>query len=262
MKHSIDYLAFTVLAAGQYQSAIQCQQAAREHCQEAFNVSLSFGKGIRTGVSATANPLPGFYVHIGNGWLLYEFTGQGCQWLNERGFMSGVLLEFGERVTRLDVCTDILTDCSVLDFATARDEKRTKSFSHVSSPTGETVYIGSRASNRSCKVYRYAPPHPRSSLLRVEHTLRVEDARFAVGVLIQGETVEGLARSLSARYGWLHEAWKASDTDIPLSAYRAPREKGSTVRWIYSQVLPAIETLARQGLIDIEALITELERMK
>lgn len=263
MKHSIDYLAFTVIHGHAPANEVELLRLARAHCLEGFNLSVHFSTGIRPGLKYTANPLPGVYMHIGKGWWLYEFTGQGCSWLTDSGLMDGVLLEYGERTTRIDICTDILTDALPVEFAQLREERKTKSFSVVQSPTGETCYIGSRSSARHCKVYRYFAPHPRAALLRIEHTLRKEDAQIAVAYLLAGNSVDRLALSLNAKYGWLHEAYNPTDSAVvPLSAYRAARDKPSTVRWIYSQVIPAIETLHKQGLIDIDSVIAELEGIK
>lgn len=179
--------------------------------------------------------------------MLYELSGHGCEVFNALDLMQPLLLMYGERATRLDIAVDFETDVSPEVFANQRNGARFKSGAVMKSEHGETVYVGSAKSDRFARVYRYAPPHPRSNLLRCEMVLRSEQAKLAVQFLHE-QSLERLCGAAGAVFGWSHELWLGSQWQgTPLSAFQPQRGMGATTRWLLVQVLPAIERLVREG---------------
>jgi len=179
--------------------------------------------------------------------VLVEFSGIGCDFLRASGVFESVLAAARDKVTRLDVACDMLTDTKPLTFSEARSNKRFKSGGHQFSDQGETVYVGSQKSNRFTRVYRYNPPHPRSNFLRCEMVVRDQEAKdTANAVLVHG--VEQTAAALGSVFGWEHPDWKLNPpTELELKAFRPDRHGGKTEYWLHSQVMPAVEKLWKDG---------------
>lgn len=183
---------------------------------------------------------------------LFEVSGHGCDVLEEENALFGFISHYRERITRIDIAADLLTDTRPIDFADQREKGKFKSQSHVISDSGETFYIGSKNSDRYARVYRYNQPHDRAHLLRCEFVLRDENAKkLAVEVLERG--VARMASALGATFGFLHPAWFEVKFDEEKFT-SAPRERrdGATVRWLMKQVIPALEKLKEEG--NVEAL--------
>lgn len=181
---------------------------------------------------------------------LFEISGQGCDWLFQRGDLLRFLSIVSHRLTRLDIACDMEVETSPEEFVTERDTKRFKASSHVKEESGETRYVGSRSSNRFARVYRYNKPHPRAHLLRCEYQLRSEDAqRTALAVLTDG--LEPVAVKLGDDFGWRHSDWHRTIAEpANLTAYRAERGEGKTLFWLNNTVAPLLARLHQEGIID------------
>jgi len=110
--------------------------------------------------------------------ILIEISGKGCDYLRSVGVEAAVLEKVQSRLTRLDIATDIETHISPVDFVAKRTGRKSRFNSVIQSDTGTTVYVGSRESESYTRVYRYAEPHPRAALLRVEYVFRRKHARL------------------------------------------------------------------------------------
>lgn len=185
--------------------------------------------------------------------ILFEIGGVGCDILDRAEILMPLIGLVHERLTRIDITADILTDTTPPDFAKQRSNKRHKSGGEKHSPSGYTVYIGSKTSERFAKVYRYNEPHPRAKLLRVEHTLKRKEARQAAKLMLSN----GLAyvvEMCGRTFGWKHPDWQPD----PLSWGKLPtieKEHGtkSTIFWLNSQVLPALVKAQQTGKLDVVA---------
>lgn len=189
--------------------------------------------------------------------ILFEIGGVGCSKLEEQGVLMPLLGVIHERLTRIDITADIATDTAPDVFAEQRAVKRFKSGGERTSPSGHTVYIGSKSSERFAKVYRYNAPHPRAALLRVEHTLKRKEARSAALLVLQNGIDDVLAMC-GRSFGWSHPDWKPME----ISPDRLPtieKEHGtkSTVFWLNAQVVPALVKAQRTGKLDVEAWLRE-----
>ena len=188
---------------------------------------------------------------------LVEISGRGCEHLSELDNAPEVLLRIAPHLTRIDLATDILCDLSPADFIRDDDKGRFSSRSEILSDTGHTFYVGSRKSDRYCRIYRYYPPHPRAHLLRIEFVLKAEQARLASRSLLKSGLASYTA-GLGEVFGFRSSAWspgRATDADV--RAWRPERQQASTVRWILTQCVPAMVRAHNDDLIDVRALYNE-----
>lgn len=178
-----------------------------------------------------------------------ELTGQGCERARSEGWFDEFLSKTAALVSRIDIATDIETTENPRDFAITRENGRTKSSGHFNSPTGETVYIGSQKSERFVRIYRYAAPHPRSHLLRVEHVFRRLEAK-AVAQMVVTEGSTAAAQAAGNVYGWTSPLWQFEfSTSSELKAVRPERGGGGTVFWLIKSVAPAFKKMVAAGII-------------
>jgi hypothetical protein len=182
---------------------------------------------------------------------LIEVSGRGCEYLQSLGILKRLIQWVHLKVTRIDIAVDMHCATSPSDFVKESQSARFKSRQSVTSETGDTEYIGSRSSERYCRVYRYAPPHPRHAFLRAEMVFRKQNAKLFVEKAIQcGFDLTALALGAGQVYGFEHASWNLSGNEIPLSSWTPEREQGKTVRWLISQVAPAFQKLVSEGVIE------------
>ncbi len=184
--------------------------------------------------------------------VLVVFNGAACEMLRKMGgdALNEVLRQTERTGTRLDLATDIPTTERVRGIETAGWAKRIKSTSFISSQTGDTLYVGSRSSGAFARIYRYAPPHPRSALLRVEHEMKKQQAR-AVAALAWMHGVDEAQRSVAAKFDYKHpvliKAFAGRARRIVTE--RHERTLAATEMWLMTQCAPAFQRLVREGVI-------------
>lgn len=191
-----------------------------------------------------------------------EISGMGCERLHRQSNLWAVVDRAVQsaKITRFDHATDILTPTAPKAFALKRSNNAHKTYSHAVSESGETYYVGSRKSDRFCRVYRYNPPHPRSDLLRIEHVFRRAYAHSVAKDWLKIGDDEFAARA-GKIYGWEHETW-TPDTETKLSYTRPSRGNVNTILWLYSSVAPAVAKLVTSGeLTQEEAVRAVLSRL-
>lgn len=211
MLHKVDYVSYTYYADEGHpdQDWSPSHEYLRQHMPSYIDTTgeqaiAAHRFGFDFGVSFDNHT----YVWVSKvGLFLVEHTGAGCDHLNERGLLMPLIVDHPERLTRVDIATDMLTDARPADFANRRRGAKTSAVGYQKSDTGETVYVGSRKSDRTCKVYRYDGNHPRAAWLRVEYTYKGKNAK-TIGKLLQTASIEQIAISSGTRYEWLHEAWR------------------------------------------------------
>jgi hypothetical protein len=195
---------------------------------------------------------------------LVEVSGRGCETLLQAQVLDQVMSAARDRITRIDIALDFETPCRPTLYAAQRQGKRFTAHSEVVSASGETVYIGSRKSDRYARVYRYNAPHPRSNLLRCEFSIKGAQSRItALHVLTDG--IQATARALEAQFGWIDlEPAAAAQPVAEVRSWRPERREGKTVYWLNSQVAAALIRLHRDGVIDVqewfqEAVLSQLD---
>jgi len=131
------------------------------------------------------------YVHPLAAHFTLEVSGAHCGSIE--ALMPQVLADYADCLSRVDLAVDIDTVTTPLSFDAQCSPDRVNTRSKMSSSTGETVYIGSRSSERFVRVYRYKPPHPRIHLLRVEFQLKGDYARALAQNVTAGGTLPCIA---------------------------------------------------------------------
>jgi len=178
-----------------------------------------------------------------------EVSGNGCERLISQGTMQSVLNATAQKVTRIDIACDILTETTPTQFVGKKTHKRMTASGYQKSAQGETCYVGSQKSDRYARVYRYNPPHPRSDLLRVEHVFRRDYAKVVAGnIVVSG--VEAVAASAAKAFGWAHPDWEPGiHEDRDLRIVKGDRAAGKTVYWLVHSAAPAFQKLVKSGVI-------------
>lgn len=188
--------------------------------------------------------------------ILIEISGGGCEALTRHSQLLPLIELVRPSLSRLDVAVDLPVPFSPLEFLAEGYSDRFKSVSQMVSETGVTCYVGSRDSERYCRVYRYNPPHPRSAWLRVEYVLKHENAKALAALIHDVGLLECVAR-LGNTFAWKHPAWKPDmATEAAISGWTPERRHGATVRWLITSVFPAMARLAKDGTIeDLDAFL-------
>lgn len=192
---------------------------------------------------------------------LVELSGRGCDNLADTGVLESVLRAVQERVTRLDIACDMLTDVRPLEFVNGRHEGRFKAVSHVISESGETFYVGSRSSDRYARVYRYNPPHERSRFLRSEFVVKQENAKILASTLLV-ESLEAVVAAFGETFGWRHPVWELGASPAEIAAYRPDRREGKTLYWLADTIAPLLVRLHNEGVIDVDLWLQDNVKAK
>jgi len=181
--------------------------------------------------------------------MCVEISGGGCEALIEKGLMDAVLSRVHERVTRIDIACDIETKTTPPEFVAAVTGKRMQASGYQKSSRGETCYVGSQKSDRYARVYRYAKPHPRSHLLRVEHVFRKDYAKATAKACMGGD-LEDVAASSAKAFQWGHTDWNTGEAvAASLSPVKHERGGGGTVHWLVTSAASAFKKLVADGTI-------------
>jgi len=194
------------------------------------------------------------YVHPLSAHFTFEASGQHCGRIQH--LIPMLLRDFAPFLSRLDIAVDMETSVKPLEFDSQTNPKRVNTRSRLTSSTGETVYVGSRSSERFARIYRYNPPHPRAHLLRVEFQLKGDYAKGAGEAVADGVALNGLAAELGANFGFEHPVWKPDAAPVKLKV-PSHAQSGNTVRWLTTQIAPLLRRLEREGKLDVQAWLDE-----
>jgi len=181
--------------------------------------------------------------------FLIELQGKGCRNLINAGTFNAVakrILFHAHNITRFDLAVDIECDTDPEEFAKMRGE-RFKSIGVMESATGKTCYIGSPKSERRVRVYRYYPVHERSHLMRVEFVVRKPGAENALKAYM--DAPQKYAADMGNTFGFTHKNWSLESMD-KITSWRPERGSASSIKWIREAVIPALERLFDDDIID------------
>jgi len=186
---------------------------------------------------------------------LIEVSGKGCQTLREMGLLDTLIAQVKARATRVDVAVDIL-DVSPDDIVNSGYSGRFRTHSRIESDTGVTHYVGSPKSERYARVYRYAAPHPRSRLCRIEIVHKKRYAKIMAAAIAEHGLSDAGLSALSS-YQFQHKAVPISENDV-LATVAIVKGSQQTLRWLLVQVAPAFKRLVKDGTIsDPETFIKQ-----
>jgi len=187
------------------------------------------------------------YVHPLAAHFTFEVSGSFCSRNAEH--MPAILRAFGGMLSRIDLAVDM--DCAVtpLEFEAAIVGGASQTRSQFVSTTGQTVYRGSRTSERFARIYRYNPPHPRSHLLRAEFQLKGGYANALAKEASEGTSLDSLAAGLGQVFGFQHSVWSMAKNPVQL-AVSSHAHSGATVYWLTATVAPLLRRLQTEGKLD------------
>jgi len=189
------------------------------------------------------------YVHPLSTHFTFEMSGAYCHKIP--ALMPTLLHDFAGYFSRIDLAVDMETTVTPVEFDAAVDAPRIETRSVMQSSTGQTVYIGSRTSERFARVYRYFPPHPRAGLLRAEFQLKGGYANALAEKVSEGVTLESLASGLGKHFGFTHACW--STRHVPQALHvQSHAQSGATIQWLTSTVAPLLRRMNREGKLDVE----------
>lgn len=217
------------------------------------NWEVQQGRGVYK--SARVNTESKVRLSIGdvNADVYVEISGQACDIVRRMGCLYEILQCEEVRISRIDLAADFETTCSVDEIIVKGYKKSIKNRRDERTVQGDTTYIGSRKSERMLRVYRYHEPHPRSNLLRCEVELKGHTAKLiarqitetsCAAVVLSAVKVFDLQHSLIA-------SATAQASALPSRAYDKARK--GRMRWLMTQVLPALVKAHREGDIDVHA---------
>lgn len=173
--------------------------------------------------------------------VLVQHTGQACKRIeNIMAYVDFVQ----PRLNRLDIALDVQTDDTPERYFKAYTGRLSKSWEE--SRTGQTFYLGSRKSDKLCRIYRYAPPHERAHLLRFEMQYRGEYAR-AIAWHIAQEGITAVMHTALAAYDLPLDGLL---TDVKEELTLGKKRHGDTIAWLERAVRPALERLIMSGEFD------------
>lgn len=190
-----------------------------------------------------------------NAHVYVEIGGQAQDFIRGRGGVEELLQKVGARASRIDLAIDWETETAVGDFIGDGYKSAYKTGGAVHSPDGDTVYVGSRKSERFARVYRYHEPHPRSRLLRAEVELKGDAAKAMCDIISQKGEVYGVLAAHNL-IGWKSPLWtdmKAEVTKFPSRPY--DRSGNGFYRWLYTTVIPALVKANNEGYVDLDDFI-------
>lgn len=189
--------------------------------------------------------------------VLFELAGRACSGLDEFTALTQFIAPVSEFLSRLDIAVDVRTDTLPSAFVNVRSHKAFRSISYIKSDSGETCYIGSNKSDRFARVYRYAEPHPRAGLLRIEYVFRRQLAKDTAALLLASEDFSSFTSAAGNTWGWAHPDWQPDHpVDEKLRVPVVTRDQDGTVNWLYTQVAPAMRRLIRTGALDLSDFMT------
>jgi len=186
------------------------------------------------------------------GLLLFTLTGRACDPIRDEASSRCFVREIASLLTRFDYAIDFRSDVLPSEFVNARSHKAFRTISYINSDTGQTCYVGSRKSDRFCRVYRYRKPHPRAHLLRVEYVFRRSMARAAAEQYLQETDLNRFHAKLFNTYGFNHEITRSAvSVEERINAPTVDRHTEDTIAWLYKQVVPALQRVIASGGFDM-----------
>jgi DNA relaxase NicK len=261
MRTHIDWITFTISMVYTDESAEAYANAIGNGIVQMFGVDLVarvFG-GNWAKTERSRAPYTDTWADSERGFSLYaspnlthacvEISGAGCERIIEMGCMADILRNCAERVTRLDIASDIETSTQPSEFVSIVSHERMRANGMQNSETGQTCYVGSKKSDRYARVYRYYAPHPRAHLLRIEHVFRRKYAK-SVAQAILGTSLNATANAAGKAFGWAHRDWKPEEGEqADISIVAVERKGSNTISWLVRSVAPAVKRLIEDGTI-------------
>lgn len=182
--------------------------------------------------------------------IYVEVSGQACQEIRRLGIFYDIFQEKAVRVCRIDLASDFECEYSVWDIIDNGYKASIKSRADYRTVQGDTAYIGSRKSERMLRIYRYHEPHPRAKFLRFEVEIKGDTAR-AIAPRVTASSCSEVALAALKSFGLKHSLPASACCEVStLESHQYDKAKKGRMRWIMTQVLPALFRAHREGDID------------
>lgn len=258
-RRSVDEVDWSVTDA--YRTAVTCLADTSTSFMDAFGDPLRYSivkpRAPYSFARRSEDASRTLYVHPLSAHFTFEASGTACQ--AARDYIPKILADFEGKFSRIDLAVDMECDVTPLEFDSHITEGRIKTRSRMSSSTGQTVYIGSRSSERFARVYRYFAPHPRSGLLRAEFQLKGDYANALAHQVACGASLAAIARAQGEHFGFAHPCWNVDAAPEALRV-NSHAQSGNTVHWLTTTVAPLLRRMQREGKLDVEAWLDEYVR--
>lgn len=254
----IDWLSYTGPAPHGRASVVRdCIETARQDTGAFFDSYKAQGRApYRQG--AVCEVTHTVLAAGGHDTYLIELSGRACASLRQRQgeeALTALAISKLSSVTRIDLAID-LGDVDPGKIAAESLEYRNRAHSLISSPTGETAYLGSFKSANLCRVYRYTQPsHPRYGRTRIEVQMRRQYARRAIAMIAKNG-LKGAIGAVFATYGLGHYVGTENAPMPPLA--RLSPDGQRTLAWLQGPVRASIWRLVKDEGIDIWELLETL----
>lgn len=191
--------------------------------------------------------------------LFFEFSGVACLRVMSAGLLDDLIQENHERTSRIDLAIDLDGDLHPIEFIRNNCHCAVKTRSEIVSSTGETVYVGSRTSERFMRCYRYNQPHERSHLMRIELEFKGDTAKGIARIVAE----DGLATAQASahdRYHWSYPVLQSAIAGkrAPRAA-RTPQALATWMQWLSEAVKPSLLIRWQSGEFDLPQFISELQ---
>ncbi|MEO5645852.1 MAG: hypothetical protein ABIQ91_00020 [Candidatus Paceibacterota bacterium] len=270
MFYSIDYYSFTIPIRAPY--GVIDHEAIRSTVNtfvtllpEDIRHKFGFGSwGIEKGTgfysTRLRHEITGVALSIGgtNAHIFIEFSGRACYNFEAGDHLLPLIQATHERCSRVDFAVDIETETLPTEFSTHRKGSAFKSNGTINSPSGQTCYIGARASERMVRVYRYYKPHPRSNILRVEAEYKGDAAKASSKHLLE-VGLQQACLDAHAPFGWQHIDWDTEgETGEKLTYKSYNPSNANTIRWLYGDVITALRKAIENGIVDLDDWLAKL----
>ena len=191
--------------------------------------------------------------------IFFELSGVACLRVMSAGMLDDLIQENHERTARVDLAIDLDGDLHPIEFVRNNCHAATKTRSEIVSSTGETVYVGSRTSERFMRVYRYNQPHERAHLMRIELEFKGDTAK-GIARLIAEDGLATAQVSAHDRYRWSYPVLQSAieGRRVPRAA-RTPQALATWMRWLSEAVKPSLLDRWQSGEFDLPQFISELQ---
>jgi len=200
----------------------------------------------------------GFRINFGNnlssqGWQVVA-SGSALNEHDVNPYISAFLEVWKGKVTRADYALDLIwSGLKVVDFADAYREEHgldgQKSFSFIKSKSGETAYVGSRASERMLRFYdKGGQQNVPIDWLRLEFEFKGGYAHRAVETALYDyrEIVAEMEKYIKVPTAALSGVLRAISAGVVPEAKRSPTAVTDRVKWFHGQVYQAFINLCQE----------------
>ena len=214
------------------------------------------------GTAVMVHGTTGLYVKIqpNTRYVAVDLSGKVCQVFRTLNLLDDLIRKTAYRASRVDIAVDLESDITPRDIAFNLDNERMKVTGQEDSSSGQTIYVGSRNSERYAAIYRYFEPHPRAHLLRFEMRHKKRTARHVaqeIAVMGVSDVGRGLLARYQPKYYMLRDIINGHEVTTITPDHRV---RTGRYRWLLETVPVALERAVKEGEIDFDVWVAEMRK--